>query len=85
MYSCFLWLIPNPITATLLEPLEEPVELFCIENISYSYMLKILVRYWLRIRSCVHTYEVCPESIGSTFISPRWCFSSSSNGWHPSK
>ena len=28
-------------------------------------------------------YEVCPESIGPTFISPRWRYSSSSGGWHP--
>ena len=30
-------------------------------------------------------YEVCPESIGPTYISPRWRYSSSSGGWHPSK
>ena len=30
-------------------------------------------------------YEVCPEIIGPTFISPRWHYSSSSGGWHPSK
>ena len=30
-------------------------------------------------------YEVCPESIRPDFISPRWRYSSSSGGWHPSK
>ena len=32
---------------------------------------------------CVYMYEVCPESNGPTFISPRWRYSSSSGGWHP--
>ena len=32
-----------------------------------------------------YKYEVCPESIGPTFISPPWRYSSSSGGWHPSK
>ena len=30
-------------------------------------------------------YEACPVSIGPTFVSSRWRYSSSSGGWHPSK
>ena len=31
------------------------------------------------------TYEVYPKSIWPAFISPCWCYSSSSGPWHPSK
>ena len=37
------------------------------------------------VLASIITYEVCPESIEPTFISPRCRYFSSSGGWHPSK
>ena len=56
-------------------------------------MSDVTSQYTEKIFSCNVTekfakpwiYEVCPKSIRSAFIYPRWCYSSSSRPWHPSK
>ena len=54
-------------------------------DISLSFSLFRSLFSLLFILSIANIYKVCPESIGPTFISPHWRYSSSSGGWHPSK
>ena len=54
-------------------------------KVTIEFLVEIYYRNDLHFFEKYFTYEVCPESIGPTFISPRWRYSASLGGWNPSK
>ena len=72
-FTFFVYLVINPITSQLRDRNLYVEQNNCMLDKTFLLMCIFLM------------YEVCPKSIRPAFISPRWCYSSSSRPWHPSK